>query len=75
MNGGQSEKKEEEGLEICETGENILPYNTKFSVIKTPENEKWWKWMTIIKKKEQQKWNKSQTEKSKQALSLLLSHK
>ena len=25
MNGGESEKKGEEGLEICETGENILP--------------------------------------------------
>ena len=25
MNGGKSEKKKEEGLEICETGENILP--------------------------------------------------
>ena len=25
MNGGESEKKEEERLEICETGENILP--------------------------------------------------
>ena len=25
MNGGESEKKGEEGFEICETGENILP--------------------------------------------------
>ena len=25
MNGGESKKKGEEGLEICETGENILP--------------------------------------------------
>ena len=25
MNGGESEKKGEEGIEICETGENILP--------------------------------------------------
>ena len=25
MNGGESEKKEEEVLEICEIGENILP--------------------------------------------------
>ena len=25
MNGGESEKKEEEWLEICETGENIFP--------------------------------------------------
>ena len=25
MNGGESKKKEEEGLEIYETGENILP--------------------------------------------------
>ena len=25
MNEGESEKKGEEGLEICETGENILP--------------------------------------------------
>ena len=25
MNGGENEKKGEEGLEICETGENILP--------------------------------------------------
>ena len=25
MNGGECEKKEEEGIEICETGENILP--------------------------------------------------
>ena len=25
MNGGESEKKGEEGLEICETGENIFP--------------------------------------------------
>ena len=40
MNGGESEKKGEEGLEICETGENILPYNTKFSGLKTPKNEK-----------------------------------
>ena len=40
MNGGESEKKGEEVLEICETGENILPQNRKFSGIKTPENEK-----------------------------------
>ena len=25
MNGGESEKKEKEGLEVCETGENTLP--------------------------------------------------
>ena len=25
MNGGESEKKGEEGIEMCETGENILP--------------------------------------------------
>ena len=25
MNGGESEKKGEEGLEICETGEDIIP--------------------------------------------------
>ena len=25
MNGGESEKKGEEGIDICETGENILP--------------------------------------------------
>ena len=25
MNGGESEKKGEEGLDICEAGENILP--------------------------------------------------
>ena len=25
MNGGESEKKGKEGLEFCETGENILP--------------------------------------------------
>ena len=25
MNGGESEKKGEEGIEICEIGENILP--------------------------------------------------
>ena len=25
MNGGESEKKGEEGLEICETGESIPP--------------------------------------------------
>ena len=39
MNGGESEKKGEEGLEICETGENILPQNTKSLFDKTPENE------------------------------------
>ena len=41
MNGGESEKKGNEVLEICETGENILPYNTKTSLPKTPENGKW----------------------------------
>ena len=40
MNGGESEKKGEEGLEICETGENIIPQNRKIFEIKTPENEK-----------------------------------
>ena len=40
MNGGESEKKEEEGLEICETGENSLPQIIKSSGFKTPENEK-----------------------------------
>ena len=40
MNEGESEKKREEGLEICETGENILPQNTKFFGIKIPENGK-----------------------------------
>ena len=40
MNGGESEKKREEGFEICKTGENVLPQNTKFSGIKTPENGK-----------------------------------
>ena len=40
MNGGESEKKGEEGIEICEIGENILPLSTKFSGFKTPENEK-----------------------------------
>ena len=40
MNGGESEKKGKEGIEICETGENILPQNTKSSRLKTPENEK-----------------------------------
>ena len=40
MNGGESEKKGEERIEICETGENILSYNTKSFGIKTPENGK-----------------------------------
>ena len=54
MNGGESGKREEI-LEICETGENILPQNTKSSGFKIPENGKWWKWMTIIKEREQHK--------------------
>ena len=40
MNGGESEKKGEEGLEVCETGENTLSQNTKPSGLKTPENKK-----------------------------------
>ena len=50
MNGGESEKKGEEGFEICEIGENILPQNRKFSGFKAPDEEKT---ITIIKKKEQ----------------------
>ena len=40
MNGGENEKKGEEGLEICETGENTNPQNTQFSGFKTPGNGK-----------------------------------
>ena len=40
MKGGESKKKREEGLEICETGENILPQIMKIPVPKLPENEK-----------------------------------
>ena len=40
MNGGESEKKREEGLEICETGENITPQITQSFGSKTPGNGK-----------------------------------
>ena len=40
MNGGESEKKGEEGLKICETGENTNPQITQFSRFKTPGNGK-----------------------------------
>ena len=40
MNGGESEKKGEEGLEICETGENTNPQITQSSRFKTPGNGK-----------------------------------
>ena len=40
MNGGESEKNDEEGLEICETGENTNPQITQSSRLKTPGNGK-----------------------------------
>ena len=40
MNGGKTEKKGEEGVEICETGENTTPQITQFSVLKIPGNGK-----------------------------------
>ena len=40
MNGGGSEKKKEEGLEICEIGENTNPQITQSSEFKTPGNGK-----------------------------------
>ena len=40
MNEGESEKKGEERLEICETGENTTPQITQSSVIETPGNGK-----------------------------------
>ena len=40
MNGGESEKKGEEGLEICETGKNTIPQITQSSVRNTPGNGK-----------------------------------
>ncbi len=39
MNGGENEKGEE-GLEICETGENTNPQITQSSELKTPGNGK-----------------------------------
>ena len=39
MNGGESEKKGEDGLEICETGESILPQNKEILIIEGPEND------------------------------------
>ncbi len=40
MNGGESEKKEEEGLEICETGENTNPQIAQSFGFQTPGNGK-----------------------------------
>ena len=40
MNGGESEKKEEEYLEICEAGESTNPQITQSSGLKTPANGK-----------------------------------
>ena len=40
MNGRENEKKEEEVLKICETGENTNPQITQSSGIKTPANGK-----------------------------------
>ena len=40
MNGKESEKKDKEGLEICEIGENTNPQITQSSRLKTPGNGK-----------------------------------
>ena len=40
MNGKESEKKEKEGLEICEIGENTNTQITQSSVFKTHANGK-----------------------------------
>ena len=40
MNGRKSEKEGEEGLKICETGENTNPQVTQSSGLKTPANGK-----------------------------------
>ena len=40
MSGGENEKDGEEGLEICEIGENTNPQITQSSRFKTPANGK-----------------------------------
>ena len=72
MNGGESEKKGEEGLEICEIGENTNPQITQSSELKTPENGKG------ERQSQSSTQNQSinqQTEKSKQNHCLMSSYK